>query len=173
MGACPAPNLSFSGATRPAPPIPGASPAPNPGVLFPRRKSTQKGAGETPDPLLLFNRTLSNLDGALPLNQRILRGSDLWRTARPASPDGLLKGQMNLFVSLTAKCLSSRGPTGEVRQPPHRLRGASGKKEFQWLRSALLQASDWAKRGPGCPRRRFHPPAGGRLRGQPPHSGGS
>ena len=116
----------------------GGYPPPGPGVLFPRRKSTQKGAGETPDPLLLSNRTLSNLDGTLPLNQRILRGSDLWRVSYPASPDGLLKGQMNLFVLHDKKDLSSRGPypsghrPGEVRQPPHRLRGASGKKEFQW-----------------------------------------
>ena len=36
---------------------------------------------------------------------------------------------MNLFVSPDQKCLSSRGLTSEVREPPHRLRGSQRQKE--------------------------------------------
>ena len=45
------------------------------------------------------------------------------------------------------KAPSSRGPSGEVRSPPHRLRGARGAAVSQWLRSAPLQVSDWEKTG--------------------------
>ena len=49
--------LSLPGLTQPrALGIYGASPAPYPGSLFPRRKSAQNAAGDTPDPVLP-NRT--------------------------------------------------------------------------------------------------------------------
>ena len=67
-------------------------PAPTGGVLFPRRKSTQKGAGETPDPLFFVQSVSIRLDPAQPLNQRLLRASDLRRASRPASAVALLKG---------------------------------------------------------------------------------
>ena len=83
-------------------PAPGAHdwglPGPGPrgfasgGVLFPRRKSTQKGAGDTPAPP--FFCLIGRLQGrtAQPLNHRILRASDLRRASRPASAVALLKG---------------------------------------------------------------------------------
>ena len=96
----------------------GASPAPNPGFIFvrtklvkqdlrgcsaprrgllcPRRQSNQNAAGGTPDPVL-SNQSVSNGAGALPLNEKILRGSDLYRVSRPASAVALLKGYMHLF----------------------------------------------------------------------------
>ena len=60
------------------------------GLLFPRRKSRQKGAGDTPVPVLAQSVSIG-IDTALPLNQRILRASDPRRAARPASADALLK----------------------------------------------------------------------------------
>ena len=139
-------------------------------------------------------------DTALPLKQRFL-ASDLWRIARPASAVALLKRQANLsFVSghcVYQNCAGSRQqkrntPQPEGRQPkpvvhrtdyeePGAPRRLSGCAEFSCRRPIGqngVRKVNWpkAKRrwpGPGCPRRRFHPPAGGRLRGQPPHGGGS
>ena len=62
---------------------------------------------------------------------------------------------MNLFVSPDEKCLSSRGPAGEVRQSTALITRSQRQKASQWLRSAPSRASDWAKWDPGCPRRRF------------------
>ena len=45
-------SLGYAGAARPQP-LYGAYPAPNPGSLFPRRKSDQNAAGDTPDPALV------------------------------------------------------------------------------------------------------------------------
>ena len=73
----------------------------------------------------------------MPLNQHLL-ASDLRRVSCPASAVALLKGQANLVP--LPNCLrlfkrrsglpqqkkkppSARGPSGEVRSPPHRLRG--------------------------------------------------
>ena len=137
-GGCVPPRLYFRGLPRPGPR----------GYFALGGKVTKTPPG-TPRPPLLSNRSPSGFDSALPLNQKILRASDLWRAAYPASPDGLLKGQMNLFVSLDQKRLSSRGLTSEVDSPPDRLRRAVGKKEIQWLRSAPLQASNWTKAGSG------------------------
>ena len=139
-GAYPAPHLGFSGATRPRTAYFLGLPAPDPGYFSLAGKVPKRA----PKPRFwnpLSNRTLSNLDGALPLNQRILRGSDLWRVSCPASAIALLKRQIHLLISHDTKCLASRGPypsghrPGEVSSPPDRLRGASGKKEFQWQRA--------------------------------------
>ena len=136
------------------------------GLLFLRGKSRQKRAGETPAPLFLSNRTVSCLDGALPLNEKVLRVSNLCRVSHPTSPDGLLKGQMNqkgIFpparsprgiaavayaTNMPPACLLyAVGPSGEVNSPPDQLRGASRNAASQWLRRAFLLASDWAKAG--------------------------
>ena len=137
----------------------------------------------------LFSQSVGiGFDATQPLNQKILRASDLGQVSRPASAVALLKGQINLFsatnylllweargfsIAKTAKPLSPRA----VRRSPADLRtdyeGPAGQRYFSGNRVSPLQASDWTNRGPGEPRRRFHPPAGGRLRGQPPHSGGS
>ena len=140
------------GLCAPGPPLTGPTRTPGLPSAGPTRPRTpgyfllvQKVPKNTPKPRFwnpLSNQSLSDCDGALPLNQRILRGSDLWRVSRPASTVSLLKRQIHLFVSLDTKCLSSRGPTGEVRRPPHRLRGTRGPAEIQWLRSALLRMSD-------------------------------
>ena len=73
----------------------------------------------------------------MPPNYRFLRASDLRRVACPASAVALLKRQANLFscrkssaLIETAQALvsrkknppSTRGPSGEVRSAPHRLR---------------------------------------------------
>ena len=51
---------------------------------------------------------------------------------------------------------SARGPTGEVRDPPHRLRGASRPAVFQWQLGISPDGVRLGKHwGPGCPRRRF------------------
>ena len=131
------------------------------GLLFQRGKSRQKRAGETPAPLFLSNRTVSCLDGALPLNEKVLRVSNLCRVSHPTSPDGLLKGQMNqkgIFpparsprgiaavayaTNMPPACLLyAAGPSGKVGIPPRRLRGTSRNAASQWLRSALLRVSD-------------------------------
>ena len=50
----------------------------------------------------------------------------------------------------------ARGPTGEVRDPPHRLRGASRPAVFQWQLGISPDGVRLGKHwGPGCPRRRF------------------
>ena len=74
----------------------GAFPAPNPGSLFPWRKSDQNAAGVTPDPLLA-QKVCIEIDSVLPQNQRFLRAYDLWRVSRPASAVALLKGEANLI----------------------------------------------------------------------------
>ena len=57
---------------------------------------------------------------------------------------------------------SARGPSGEVRSPPHRLRGARGAAVSQWLPVSVSIQTDWAKRGGlGSPRRFFRPLLGG------------
>ena len=68
---------------------------------------------------------------------------------------------MNLFVPYDKKGLSARGPypygaqvrRSEIITAP--ITTSRRQKEIQWLRSARLQATDWIKRGPGCPRRPF------------------
>ena len=51
---------------------------------------------------------------------------------------------------------SARGPSGEVRDPPHRLRGASRPAVFQWQLGISPDGVRLGKHwGPGCPRRRF------------------
>ena len=48
----PKPRVLIAGGTVPGPRrLSSGAPPPDPGVLFPRRKSTQKGARETLDPL--------------------------------------------------------------------------------------------------------------------------
>ena len=161
------------------------------------RKKRQPPSGWTP---AFVQSVWIGFDTALPLKQRFL-ASDLWRVARPASAVALLKRQANLsFVSghcVYQNCAGSRqqkrnAPQPEGRQPkpvvhrtdyeePGAPRRLSGCAEFPCRRPIGqngVRKVNWpkAKRGwpgPGEPRRRFHPPTGGRLRGQPPHGGGS
>ena len=153
----PRPQASvFTGATRPRTPgvhcsracpartqilVGGATRPRTPGYFL----LVQKVPKNTPRPRSwnpLSNRILVGLDSTLPLNQQILRVSNLRRVSRPPSPDGLLKGQMNLFVPLDQKCPASRGPTGGASGPPDRLRGTSRNAASQWLHSAPSLASD-------------------------------
>ena len=77
----------------------------------------------------LSNRSLSNLDGTLPLNQKILRASNLSQVSIPTSAVTLLKRVDESICFANEKYLSSRGPTGGVRQSPDRLRGSRRQKE--------------------------------------------
>ena len=119
------------------------------GSTFVRSKVDGKSASPLrAGPPLLSNRTPADFAGTVPLNQQILRASDLRRAAGPASAVALLKGQMNLFsatnclllweargfsIAKKQQSLSARGPSGEVGYSPHRLRGARGLAEIQWL----------------------------------------
>ena len=147
----------------------GACPAPNPGIasggptfshlnalraamrieaygLY-AQKWAEKPLGRPQTPFF-SNRSLLGLESALPLNKRILWGSDLCRVSRPTSAAALIKGQMNLFASLDQKGLSYRGPTGEVDNPPDRLRGSRRQKGISMAtRHQSLVTSDWEKAG--------------------------
>ena len=83
-------NASFSALWHDAPVAGGktqfsGAPPPYPGPTFGRPKVGGKTAGETPGPLFLSNRSRSNLDSAVPLNEKVLRGSDLSRVSSPTS----------------------------------------------------------------------------------------
>ena len=101
-----------------------------------------------------------SLAAAQPLNFCFL-ASDLWRVAHPTSAVALLKGYANLIsmsnclrlseplrLPLTKKKHpSSRGPSGKVECPPHRLRGASGLQNFSGNWASNLIGTDWANGG--------------------------
>ena len=53
------------------------------------------------------------------------------------------------------KCLPSRGPAGEVRNAPNRLRGASGQAEIQWQLGIPLACVRLDKKGAGVSPARF------------------
>ena len=101
-------------------PVNGASPAPTPGFTFVRTKVNRKSA-KTKVLDSFAQSDAPRPDPALPLNHQFLRGSGLWRVSGPASAVALLKGKMDQPLH-TKKYPSSRGPSGEDRSPPHRLR---------------------------------------------------
>ena len=146
--------LSLPGLPAPVPWVlaNGASPAPTPGSLFPRRKSDQNAAGDAPVPGLP-NRTLRNFDTQLPLNFHEAAGLlVIGAVGIPLrlSPLGLIgiscrAKQTDGSTPLTGRTRRAQVSRSRTRYPPQ----IRCPKDLliQWLRNASLQASDWTKSG--------------------------
>ena len=154
-----------AGAARPVLAI-RASPAPNPGSLFPRRKSDQNAAGDTPDPAFVQSVGI-RFAAALPLNQCLL-ASDLRRAAYPASAVALLKGEANLgfYDTLPAPIGDAPAPISEQettlipRAVNYRTdyEGPAALWKFSGCPVSNLMVTDWANNGGlGSPQRFFRP----------------
>ena len=133
----------------PGPPRPGL------GVLFPRRKSTQKGAGDTPAP---FVCPIGRYQGRYPVATEFPQSLRL-----PRNRCGVLRtspvGPRADGCFLPHKIDSSIPSKGRQPKPDEKPAADQIPKNLvQWLRSIKSDTDRLGKkRGPGCPRRFFRP----------------
>ena len=174
--------------SRPRPPSPGLWPIhlahPRAGHFSLAGKVPKRAPG-SPGPPFLSNRTTSDFAGTQPLDQKILRASDLRRVSRPASAVALLKGEMHLFFRIVPPAPMGNRQTSvreqEIAFSPRAVRQstagrrtgheeAGGLMEIPWLPGIFSDTHRLGKkRGSGVSPAVF-PPTFGRPKVGPPEA---